>query len=49
MPVDVELTPRAGYQSALAAAGLIDIEIVETHRVHEHASAAIIRAKTASG
>jgi ubiquinone/menaquinone biosynthesis C-methylase UbiE len=32
-------------RSALADAGLRDIEIRETHRVHEHAAAAIIRAR----
>lgn len=35
---------RAEFEAALAAAGLRDIEIRETHRVHEHAAAAIIRA-----
>jgi arsenite methyltransferase len=33
------------FRSALAAAGLAEIEILETHRVHEHAAAAIIRAR----
>jgi ubiquinone/menaquinone biosynthesis C-methylase UbiE len=33
------------FRQALAAAGLKDIEIRETHRVHEHAAAAIIRAR----
>jgi hypothetical protein len=33
------------FQDALAAAGLEDVEIGETHRVHEHAAAAIIRAR----
>jgi SAM-dependent methyltransferase len=32
------------FEAALAAAGLVDIEIRETHRVHEHAGSAIIRA-----
>ena len=32
-----------------AAAGLADVEIRETHRVHEHAAAAIIRARKPSG
>jgi arsenite methyltransferase len=32
------------FRAALSAAGLTDIEIRETHRVHEHASAAIVRA-----
>jgi SAM-dependent methyltransferase len=33
------------FEDALAAAGLTDIEVNETHRVHEHAAAAIIRAR----
>jgi ubiquinone/menaquinone biosynthesis C-methylase UbiE len=33
------------FRNALAAAGLEEIEIQETHRVHEHAAAAIIRAR----
>jgi hypothetical protein len=33
------------FRAALAAAGLEDIEIRETHRVHAHAAAAIIRAR----
>jgi ubiquinone/menaquinone biosynthesis C-methylase UbiE len=38
------------FERALRAAGLQDIEIRETHRVHEHAGSAIIRArKPASG
>jgi SAM-dependent methyltransferase len=32
------------FDAALAGAGLKDVEIRETHRVHEHAGAAIIRA-----
>ncbi len=35
---------RAEFEQALAGAGLVDVEIRETHRVHEHAGAAIIRA-----
>ncbi|MGX6446451.1 arsenite methyltransferase [Patulibacter sp. S7RM1-6] len=35
---------RAEFEDALAAAGLVDVEITETHRVHEHAASAIIRA-----
>jgi arsenite methyltransferase len=38
---------RAEFASALHDAGLDDIEITETHRVHAHASAAIIRARKA--
>ena len=33
------------FRAALAGAGLSDVEIRETHRVHEHASSAIIRAR----
>jgi SAM-dependent methyltransferase len=33
------------FRSALTAAGLADIEVRPTHRVHEHASSAIIRAR----
>ncbi|MEY2454736.1 MAG: arsenite methyltransferase [Acidimicrobiaceae bacterium] len=33
------------YRAALANAGLVDIEITETHRVHAHAASAIIRAR----
>jgi arsenite methyltransferase len=36
---------RDEFEQALAAAGLVEIEINETHRVHEHASSAIIRAR----
>ena len=36
---------RDEFEQALASAGLEDIEINETHRVHEHASSAIIRAR----
>jgi SAM-dependent methyltransferase len=35
---------REQFEQALGAAGLTEIEVRETHRVHEHASAAIIRA-----
>ena len=35
----------AEYEAALAAAGLDDVEIRESHRVHEHATSAIIRAR----
>ncbi|MBV9802305.1 MAG: arsenite methyltransferase [Solirubrobacterales bacterium] len=38
------LTERE-FRAALELAGLKDIEIRETHRVHEHAGAAIIRAR----
>jgi ubiquinone/menaquinone biosynthesis C-methylase UbiE len=36
---------RAEFEQALDAAGLVDVEIIETHRVHEHAAAAIVRAR----
>jgi arsenite methyltransferase len=36
---------RAEFESALQAAGLVDVEIIETHRVHPHAGSAIIRAR----
>jgi SAM-dependent methyltransferase len=36
---------RAEFTEALIEAGLVDVEIVETHRVHEHAAAAIVRAR----
>jgi arsenite methyltransferase len=37
---------RGQFEHALADAGFVDIEIRETHRVHEHAGSAIIRART---
>jgi arsenite methyltransferase len=40
---------RDEYERALSAAGLVDIEIAETHRVHEHASSAIVRARKPCG
>lgn len=33
------------FRQALAAAGLDEVDIRETRRVHEHAAAAIIRAR----
>jgi hypothetical protein len=36
---------RDEFEVALAEAGLVDIEIRETHRVHEHAASAIVRAR----
>ena len=36
---------QAEFEQALSDAGLIDVEINETHRVHEHAVAAIVRAR----
>jgi SAM-dependent methyltransferase len=39
---------RGSYTDLLQAAGLTDIEITQTHRVHEHAASAIIRARKPS-
>jgi arsenite methyltransferase len=36
---------RSEYERALADAGLVDAELRETHRVHDHAGSAIIRAR----
>ena len=36
---------RAEFTGLLAAAGFTDIEVLDTHRVHAHASSAIIRAR----
>ena len=36
---------RAEFERALVDAGLTEIEIRGTHRVHEHAASAIIRAR----
>jgi hypothetical protein len=33
------------FRGALTRAGLIDLQIRETHRVHAHAGAAVIRAR----
>jgi SAM-dependent methyltransferase len=38
---------REEFEQGLTAAGFADIEITETHRVHEHAAAAIVRARVA--
>jgi SAM-dependent methyltransferase len=40
---------REEFEHALAAAGFAEIEIRETHRVHEHAAAAIVRAVKPTG
>ena len=37
------------FRAALAAAGLTDVEIRETHRVHAQASSAIVRARKPAG
>jgi arsenite methyltransferase len=39
---------REEFERSLADAGLVDVEIHETHRVHEHAAAAIVRARKPS-
>jgi hypothetical protein len=36
---------RDEFETSLAEAGFADVEVRETHRVHEHAGAAIIRAR----
>ena len=36
---------RGQFEAMLADEGLTDVEIRETHRVHEHASSAIVRAR----
>ncbi len=36
---------REEFERSLAGAGLVDVEIRETHRVHAHAAAAIVRAR----
>ncbi len=36
---------REEFQTALTAAGLVDVEITETHRVHPAAASALIRAR----
>ena len=36
---------EAEFRAALAAAGLTDVEIRATHRVHDQASSAIVRAR----
>jgi arsenite methyltransferase len=36
---------RAEFERELMEAGLVDVEITETHRVHEHACSAIVRAR----
>ncbi len=40
---------EAEFRDALIAAGFTEIEIAPTHRVHERASAAIIRAQKPAG
>ena len=40
---------REQFERSLADAGLVDVEIRETHRVHQHAAAAIVRARKPVG
>lgn len=40
---------EAEFRAALQEAGLVDVEIRETHRVHEHAGSAVIRAVLPAG
>jgi arsenite methyltransferase len=40
---------RREFEEALKSAGLVDIEIRETHRVHDQAASAIVRARKPSG
>jgi arsenite methyltransferase len=40
---------RGQFEAVLADEGLVDIEIRETHRVHEHAGSAIVRARKPQG
>jgi SAM-dependent methyltransferase len=35
---------EAEYRSALISAGIAEVEVIETHRVHEHAFSAVVRA-----
>jgi SAM-dependent methyltransferase len=37
------------YVELLTGAGLVGVEILETHRVHEHATSAIVRARKPAG
>jgi SAM-dependent methyltransferase len=39
---------RHEFEESLEAAGLVDVEIRPTHRVHQHASSAIVRARKPS-
>lgn len=41
----VGVLTRGELERALTSAGLVDVEMRETHRVHEHAGSAIIRAR----
>ena len=39
---------RAEFEHVLIGAGFSEIEIRETHRVHEHAASAIVRSRKAN-
>lgn len=43
--VDPDALTETEFQTALQSAGFQDIEIQATHRVHEHAASAIVRAR----
>jgi arsenite methyltransferase len=36
---------QAEFEGALVSAGLVDVEVQETHRVHQYAASAIVRAR----
>ena len=40
---------EAEFRAALAAAGLVDVTVDRTHRVHAHAASAIVRARKPAG
>jgi len=40
---------RGEFEQALAEAGFVDVEIRETHRVHDQAGSAIICARQSDG
>ena len=40
---------RDEFEQALTDAGLVEVEISESHRVHEHATSAIVRARKPTG
>jgi arsenite methyltransferase len=40
---------RGDFERALVEAGLTDVEVIESHRVHEHAASAVIRARKPEG
>jgi arsenite methyltransferase len=40
---------RDEYTQQLTDAGFVDVEVIETHRVHEHAGSAIVHARKPRG